>query len=389
MKRRVSILKILFSALPALAAASLGLYLYSRDGVPGLLRWVPDYRKYFVFIAVAGILPPALFLVSAVFSRKGKRIASRCVAVPAFIVSVAATALSIGGLFELYRLIHTVPSGLPQLNHYNSESGKPLIRLAFSSDPHIGSPNANAETTGTILATVNTGGYDAFFVLGDIAETGVPGNGFETAAALFAETLTETPLVTLMGNHDALIGGDWRYRKFFNPDLHFRLDSGSVHVIALNLLWGIESFDKAQREWLKKTLTSIPESDTTIVISHCFVRASGYRDAVTGIDWSDNPDLVAKLAPILEEGGVDLVVSGHNHFMEYLEAPAKDGGKGTAYAVIGSMGGIADPERTIVSEYSRWYRGKQPGFLDLDLYDGRMKLTFRDETGKQLHTVTR
>ena len=71
--------------------------------------------------------------------------------------------------------------------------------------------------------------------------------------------------------------------------------------------------------------------------------------------------------------------------MEYLEKQ----GNGTAYAIIGSMGGKPEPARTYTSEWSSWYEGSQFGFLDLDLYDGHMKLTFRDETGKALHEIIR
>jgi 3',5'-cyclic AMP phosphodiesterase CpdA len=259
------------------------------------------------------------------------------------------------------------------------------VRLAFSSDPHVGNANSRPDITAKILDTVNEGGYDAFFLLGDIADMGVPGSDFKTAAGLLSQKLTQVPLVTLMGNHDALVGGEYLYRKIFNPDLYFRIDSGTAHVIALNLLWGEDTFNKKQKDWLIATLASIPASDTTIVISHSFIRASGYVDKESGKDWYDQTSLINDLAPILEKGGVDLVVSGHNHFMEYLEKS----GTGTAYAVIGSMGGKPEPERTYTSDWSSWYEGKQFGFLDVDLYDGHMNLTFRDETGKALHSITR
>ena len=111
------------------------------------------------------------------------------------------------------------------------------------------------------------------------------------------------------------------------------------------------------------------------------------------MDWFDSAALIRELAPILENGGVDLVVSGHNHFMEYLEAPGTGGSAAgdpaTAYAIVGTMGGKMDPERTHVSASSKWYLANRTGFLDVDLSGSRMKLTFRDETGKPLHEVVR
>jgi hypothetical protein len=106
------------------------------------------------------------------------------------------------------------------------------------------------------------------------------------------------------------------------------------------------------------------------------------------MDWFDSAALIRDLAPMLEKGGVDLVVSGHNHFMEYLEAPGT-GKPATGYAIVGTMGGKMDPVRTHVSDCSKWYLADQTGFLDVDLSGGRMKLTFRDETGKPLHEILR
>jgi len=378
----------LFIALPILATVSaltFEFYLRSLSGVQGLLEWMPFYNLMYRCIQLTGIIPLFLLGCYALLSRKNKRISTAIIRICTVILSLVVIAsMTVGGLY-LSKLTHAFPSEIPTLNRYDASSGKPLIRLAFSSDPHIGNDYSRPEITAKILETVNEGGYDAFFVLGDIVDMGVPGDDFNKASKLFALKLTQVPLVTLMGNHDALVGGEFLYRKIFNPDLYFRIDSGTVHIIALNLLWGDESFDKTQKDWLIAVLASIPVSETTIVISHSFIRASGYVDKDSGKDWYDQSRLIRDLSPILEKGGVDLVISGHNHFMEYLEKS----GNGTAYALIGSMGGRPEPARSYTSEWSSWYEGDQFGFLDLDLYDSHMKLTFRDENGKALHSIIR
>ena len=379
---------LILIALPLLAVFSalvFTFWLRSLSGVQGLLEWMPSYKLTFRLIQIAGCIPLLFLGAYALISKKGIRFFAAILRVCTFILSIIViVALTTGGLY-LSKLTHALPAGIPALKHFDASSGKPLVHLAFSSDPHIGNANSRPDITGKILDTVNEGGYDAFFLLGDIADMGVPGSDFKTAAELIAQKLTQVPLITLMGNHDALIGGEYLYRKIFNPDLYFRIDSGTVHIIALNLLWGKDTFDKAQKNWLIATLASIPVSDTTIVISHSFIRASGYVDKDSGKDWYDQDALIRDLAPILEKGGVDLVVSGHNHFMEYLEKS----GNGTAYALIGTMGGKPEPARSHTSEWSSWYEGKQFGFLDIYLYDGHMKLTFRDESGKDLHSIIR
>lgn len=384
------VFRLLPVVLAMVSGLSFALWLFSLDGTRGLLAWMPSYRRIFSYIFIVALCPPAISLPGWIFFRFGKKRLSLILETAAASLSVFLTIGFITGFGFLFIQMHTLPSPLPALNRLDLSINKPLARLAFSSDSHIGNPNSDAKKTAAILRTINAGKYDAFFHLGDIAEMGVPGTDFEGAAALFSTQLPDVPLVTLMGNHDSLVGGSFRYRTIFNKQLYYRLDSGTVHIIALNLLWGTESLDQTQKKWLEKTLGSIPRSDTTIVLSHCFFWASGYVDQATGKNWFDHPAMTAELAPILENSGVDLVISGHNHFMEYLERPPVNAdGNGTAYAIIGTLGGALDPALSHTSKYSRWYAGNQFGFLEVDLYAGRMELTFRNERGGELYKVLR
>lgn len=96
--------------------------------------------------------------------------------------------------------------------------------------------------------------------------------------------------------------------------------------------------------------------------------------------------MTKEISPILEEAGVDLVISGHNHFMEYLERPRKISDSKTGYVIIGTMEGKLDPERDYVSPYSMWYEGNQFGFLDLSIFENHLELIFRDDMGKPLYS---
>lgn len=357
----------------------------------GLLQWVPSYRVPIAALLLASFLPLALFFASTPFSRakktgtaRGFRIASAALAVFLVLVTIGAT-IAIGVM------IRRIPEGIPTMNKLEAKGERALARIAISSDPHFGSPKANTAAAYAILDTVNAGPYDAFFALGDLGDMGWPGNDLETAAKAFAGKLTRVPFSTIMGNHDALVGGSFRYHAIFNDKRYYRLDFGTAHIIALDLLWGAESFDGKQKDWLEKNLADLPETDTVIVLSHCFVRSSGYVDPDTGKKWFDDPATIRVLEPILENAGVDLVVSGHNHFMEYLEAPPTAGReRGTAYATVGAMGGIPDLPRTYTSPYSKWYQTGTFGFLDIAILPGdRLTLAFRDQNGKLLRDITR
>ncbi len=379
---------VLFVSIALLAACVFGAWLLSLESSIGLMIWNPSYRAIIYIILAAGLLPLIPAIGVYVAFRAGWQITARIFTVSTLSLSVLVFAATAGAGIFLSIQMHTVSGAIPAIHRLDLSANAPLVRLAFSSDCHIGSGRNNPEATRSILRTVN-GGYDAFFALGDFSETGFPGTDLQKAAELFAEELTVVPVATLMGNHDGLVGGSWRFGKYFNAERYYRVDSGTTHVIALNLLWGTESFSHAQKKWLIKTLASIPHTDTTIVISHCYFRASGYNDPETGMDWFDHPAMLREIAPILEKDGVDLVISGHNHFMEYLEHPSADGQGSTAYAIIGTFGGILDPDRTYVSPDSRWFDNKHFGFLEVVIGEGSMELTFRDESGKALHTERR
>jgi hypothetical protein len=182
-----------------------------------------------------------------------------------------------------------------------------------------------------------------------------------------------------MGNHDALIASAPRFDKAFGiPAPSARIDSGSLHIIALDLLWGTEEWTDAKSKKLKAELESIPPEDAIIVLSHCFFWASGYQDPATGKDWFDHAETTKEIAPILESCKVDLVVSGHNHYLEYLE-------KGdTGYAVVGALGGKPDPEPVHVSPYSVWFSRGLFGYLEAEVAGDEISLRFIDEKGNAL-----
>ena len=53
------------------------------------------------------------------------------------------------------------------------------------------------------------------------------------------------------------------------------------------------------------------------VITHCFFYSSGYVDEETGMAWYDHADMLREVAPLIA-GKADLVISGHNHYMEWI-----------------------------------------------------------------------
>lgn len=89
--------------------------------------------------------------------------------------------------------------------------------------------------------------------------------------------------------------------------------------------------------------------------------------------------------PTIIAGKADLVVSGHNHYMEWIEAD------GTAWAVVGAMGGKPDPLPTYKAPGSVWFSQGVFGRLVLELKPQGLSCEFQDETGTILfqRTITK
>jgi predicted phosphodiesterase len=378
---------------PLLAAAALILFLALSASARGLLAWNSRYLGVLVAIAALGALPAiALFAHSQwTRGRNGRGVKIGKIALRAF--SALASAGLAAGL-ACIAVLGSTPfsatlSAQTKLNFLSAaqtdawaQPGRAL-RFAFSSDAHIGSPFADPKATDEIVARVDSGGYDAFFVLGDVVEMGIIDAQLRAASAAFAKAST-VPLSFVMGNHDALIAAAPRFQKAFGiPSRSFRIDSGSLHVIALDLLWGTEDWSAEKSRRLAAELDAIPARDAVIVMSHCFFYASGYVDPGTGKDWFDHAQTIKEIAPILESHGVDLVVTGHNHYLEYLEHG------GTAYLLVGGLGGKPDPQPTHVSPASRWFSRAVYGFAEAQLGGDTLGIRFIDKDGKILFETQR
>lgn len=268
---------------------------------------------------------------------------------------------------------------------------RPLLRLAFSSDPHWGADTANAGARADVLKGIEASRPDAFFMLGDTVETGNSAIQWNLALLDLEAFVSDVPLRPLLGNHDALFGGQYLYRKAFFPQgfssdsgspYYWSIEAGPATIVAVDLPWGTEMFGARQKAWLEKTLAAADPRKPLIVISHSYFYASGYKDPTTGVPWYDHYQNIPALVPLFEKYGVDLVISGHNHYQELLSH------NGVNYAIVGSMGGIPDPEPSYRSPWSKWINVGGYGWLDVDVLPGRLLLTFKSETGETRQNAT-
>ncbi len=267
------------------------------------------------------------------------------------------------------------------------------LRIAVSSDSHIGADNNNEEAFIQILTQITSSdpAYDLFFHLGDAVEMGNSDEQYTRYISLSAPFSTVIPTVQLMGNHDGWFGGMHYWKQFFYPDtlpktsgsqLYHRYDLGdSVHILTPNLEWGTETYTETQRTWLEGQLAEINPDDLIIIMNHSFYFASSTE--YDGIPWYDHQEMIEKFHDLYVSSGVDMVFSGHDHQMEHI---AQDG---IDYVIIGAMGGPPDKPPTHISPGSGFLSFDYFGYADLQIKPESVTVTFRQTNGSPVYSWKR
>jgi hypothetical protein len=395
-------------------------YHYSLQGAKGLYVW--NRTGMFRSLILMGFVPIGAALLSFPLDKLKGKTPAKIFRGAAIVLSIVVGAASLGilsflvvgprsGTLEQADIILVDPSkGIGRVNLgeatfssggtsaagsaaalAQTEATKPTLRISISSDPHWGVKSSDSSARSEILASIAERKPDAFFMLGDTVETGSHVDEWNSALTDLESILPTTPLRPLLGNHDALFGGQYLFKKAFFPK-GFSSDSGSPYYysildpaatfIVLDLPWGTEEFKGAQKRWLVSALKKADRTKPIVVLSHSYFYASGYDDPGLDKPWYDHYQDIPAIVPLLKEYGVSLVVSGHNHYQEFLQHD------GISYAIIGAMGGIPDPKPAHVSPASKWLAVATFGRLDIDFYEGQMVLSFRDAAGKLLHEET-
>ncbi len=333
---RPSLAPVWLAAAAFLVVVAFLAWAFAQPGTLGMYRW--GYRLPVLGLLGLGTVPLVLAIGAALATRHGLRGAGVLVAISS---ALAVTALLAGtgvSLYVLSRAYGRLPAAelrprvldptagiAPRIG----PDGSSALRVAISSDPHFDRDVSAHEATRAILSRAGTqaraGELDAFIVLGDFVEMGMESSGWDAVLDGFRQAAPDLPLLALMGNHDALVGGARRWRAAVGPRggsarvpdgalsaSSWPMDAGPVHFIALDLLWGPEGFGPREKAWLAARLDSIPTDEYAVVLTHSFFYSSGYVDAGTGKDWFDHEAMLREVAPLLA-GKADLVVSGHNH----------------------------------------------------------------------------
>lgn len=177
----------------------------------------------------------------------------------------------------------------------------------------------------TALAGVDWGGVDLVFGDGDMY------SHLESEKQIFEKIIgpccevfaSRIPMILVRGNHETR-GAFARnlfdyfpstagrfYYSFDHAGVHFIvLDSGEDKADSTKVYAGLVDFDRyrsEQSEWLKQDIKSAAfrRARFRIVLLH--------MPPYYGNDWHGEQDLRSKVAPLLNEGKIDLLICGHTH----------------------------------------------------------------------------
>jgi predicted phosphodiesterase len=185
-----------------------------------------------------------------------------------------------------------------------------------------------------------------------------------------------------LGNHDDLSTGKKLYHDYFYPDAiptrtgtksFYRIDVNGVHFLVLDLEWGTETYTLEQREWFEEQLGNIPKEDWTIVMCHAIFFSSGTRH-------KDNEIMIGEFEDQFIQNDVDLVISGHNHILQFLQK------EGITYAIVGGLASHKDPSIN-ENEYSLWTNRESYGYCEIDINSDNAVVSFFNENHKTLFSA--
>jgi len=195
--------------------------------------------------------------------------------------------------------------------------------------------------------------FDLFLHLGDMAyEDGTFEEFHDHVFSIYKDFLHKTPTWPTMGNHEFRTSAGQpyldvyylpeqavreeeqeRYYSFDYGDVHFACVDSNEASIIVSELYSL-SGEPNMFQWLREDLAA-SDKPWKVAFFHHPPFSSSERDP--------NQLVRDNLLPILEEGGVDLVLTGHDHHTErtvpmWQEQPSAEGQRGIHYIVAGAAG---------------------------------------------------
>ena len=206
--------------------------------------------------------------------------------------------------------------------------------FAYLGDPQFEFSTKEYERWGALVSKMEDSQPDLEFALmgGDMVN--IPSRRNQWSDFLDnCSSFSRLPVMAVPGNHEG-VGSNNTYKKLFNhigngPDdeAFYWFDYGKCRFIMMDSsflsgarklamgrdVW--EAKEKAVELWLAKALEAGTQTWNIVVIHH---PVYGLHDLQT-----ESPEIRSRWVPIMKDGGVDLVLSGHQHV--YMRTQKIDG----------------------------------------------------------------
>ncbi len=168
---------------------------------------------------------------------------------------------------------------------------------------------------------------------------------------IYPSMLRKTPFWSCLGNHEVYGPSPYPYFSIYTlptageaggvasgTENYYSFDYGNIHFISLDSMTAANrTTNGAMATWLQNDLASTAAT-WIICFFHHPPYTKGSHDSDNGILNDPDPELVEmreNIVPILEAGGVDLVLSGHSH--SYERSKLIDGHYGYSNTFVPSM----------------------------------------------------
>ncbi|MEQ1898298.1 MAG: putative Ig domain-containing protein [Vicinamibacterales bacterium] len=290
-----------------------------------------------------------------------------------------------------------------------------------------GTKDANARAVRDAYYGFNGSPYsDLWLMLGDNAyEQGLDSEYQAAVFDMYPATLRQSVLWPTLGNHDGAAAnsstGTGPYYDIFTlpkqaeaggipsgTEAYYSFDRGSIHFVSLESFETDRSGNGAMLTWLRNDLASTNQK-WTIAFWHHPPYSKGSHDSDVDIEMREMRE---NALPILEDSGVDLVLTGHSHAYErsflidghygasstFTATMKKDGGSGRedgtgAYnkltagpaphegAVYGVAGSSGKRSGGALNHPAMFVSLDVLGSMVLDVSGNRLDARFIDHTG--------
>jgi hypothetical protein len=210
--------------------------------------------------------------------------------------------------------------------------------------------------------------------------------------------LRELPLYPSPGNHEYVTNqGQPYFDNFYLPtnnpagtERYYSFDWGPVHFVSLdsNCAIGLASADRctlaAQKSWLATDLAN-SKQPWKVVFFHHPPWSSGEHGSQLAMR--------RNFAPLFEQYGVDLVLTGHDHNYERSkpmkgEAVAPAGTRGITYLVVGSGGATLRSWPGSQPSWTAFRNNTYYGHLDVQVDGGTLTAKFLSPGGAVRDSLT-